>query len=303
MKKKVKTYIQTLQNQIIANIERQEHKAFNLDKWERLGGGGGITAVIENAKNIEKGGVNSSEVYGKLNNKEQNLFKSMLAEKKVDFKGDYSQASFYATGISIVMHGHNPFVPTVHANYRYFELESPGNKVSWFGGGADLTPSYYFKEDETYFHKIYKQCCDKFNINIYEKYKLACDNYFYLPHRKEYRGVGGIFFDYLKEPNMNSAFNFVKLCGDKFCESYLNIVSKRANNVFTEDQKLWQKIRRGRYAEFNLIYDKGTLFGLRTEGRTESILMSLPPDVAWHYNYKVKEKSLEKKLMDRIKIK
>ncbi|MEK9750750.1 MAG: oxygen-dependent coproporphyrinogen oxidase [Flavobacteriaceae bacterium] len=271
-------YIQTLQDQICAALEAEDGKAtFQEDLWDRPGGGGGRTRVIENGEVFEKGGVNISAVHGELPD-------SMKAYFNVK-KGD-----FFVCGLSMVIHPKSPMVPTVHANWRYFELYNAAGEVvdSWFGGGQDLTPYYLFDEDAEHFHTTCKRACDAHDPNFYETYKKQCDNYFWNAHRNEARGVGGLFFDYLKarpERNMQQWYNFVTEVGNSFIEAYVPIVQKRKGLSYTPEQREWQEVRRGRYVEFNLVHDKGTLFGLKTNGRIESILMSLPAHVQWKYNY------------------
>ena len=293
MKNKFYTYIQTLQDQIVAGLEAIESKAkFRQDIWERPEGGGGRTRVIENGNIIEKGGVNISAVHGKLPEAMQKMF-------------NVGEADFFACGISLVIHPVNPMAPTVHANWRYFEMypKSPsfeGVGEAWFGGGQDLTPYYLFEADAQHFHQTCKNACDKHNPDFYPKYKKQCDDYFWNAHRNEARGIGGLFFDYCKATEampMENWFNFVSEVGNSFLEAYLPILKKRKDLPFTEAQKTWQEIRRGRYVEFNLVHDKGTLFGLKTNGRIESILMSLPAKVQWVYDHQPEKGSEEEKLI------
>jgi coproporphyrinogen III oxidase len=293
-KKPFVDFIHQLQNDICFALETADGKAkFIEDEWQREGGGGGKTRVITNGNIFEKGGVNTSVVHGVLPEvMQQNL--------------NVKHGNFFACGISLVIHPHNPFVPTVHANYRYFELyDDAGTLIDqWFGGGADLTPYYLFEADAIHFHQTQKAACDTFDISLYPKFKTACDNYFYNHHRKEARGIGGLFFDYLRgNENFDAAFwfNFTTSVGKVFIDSYLPIVQQRKNNAFNEQQKYWQEIRRGRYVEFNLIHDKGTLFGLKTNGRIESILMSLPPTVRWDYNFQPETNSAEEQLLAVLK--
>ncbi len=287
-------YISDLQNTITSALETIDGVAsFKEDMWKREQGGGGVTRVIENGAVFEKGGVNTSEVYGELP-------KSMQ-----DYLG-VSQARFFACGLSLVLHPKNPFVPTVHANWRYFELyDTTGTIIdSWFGGGQDLTPHYLFEEDAIHFHHVCKKSCDSHNSSFYRNFKKQCDDYFYNSHRQEARGIGGLFFDYLKasdKMSMQDWYNFVTTVGDHFLEAYLPIVEKRKEFRFTEKHRNWQEIRRGRYVEFNLIHDKGTLFGLKTNGRIESILMSLPPVVQWKYDFSPPPESDEEKLITVLK--
>jgi coproporphyrinogen III oxidase len=268
---------------------------FREDIWERPEGGGGRTRVIENGQVIEKGGVNISAVHGKLPDSMQKLF-------------NVGEADFFACGLSLVIHPKSPMVPTVHANWRYFELYDNKEKSSpsgrsggaWFGGGQDLTPYYLFEEDAIHFHQTCKTACDKHNTEFYPKFKQQCDAYFWNVHRNEARGIGGLFFDYCKATeamNMEDWFNFVTEVGNSFLEAYIPIVEKRKKLAYTPSQRTWQEIRRGRYVEFNLVHDKGTLFGLKTNGRIESILMSLPPHVQWHYDYQPEIGSEEEKLI------
>ncbi|HLW32592.1 MAG TPA: oxygen-dependent coproporphyrinogen oxidase [Aequorivita sp.] len=294
MKQQFVEYIKNLQNTITSALEEIDGKAkFKEDIWIRPEGGGGQTRVIENGNVFEKGGVNISEVFGKLPESMQAYF-------------GVKDADFFACGLSLVIHPKNPMVPTVHANWRYFEMyDSDGNIVdSWFGGGQDLTPYYLFEEDAKHFHNVCKTACDKHNPIFYDKYKKRCDEYFWNSHRNEARGVGGLFFDYLKKTesmSMQDWYDYVTEIGDSFLECYLPIVQKRMDIPYNEDNRNWQEIRRGRYVEFNLVHDKGTLFGLKTNGRIESILMSLPPVVQWKYDHHPEPGSEEEKLVDVLK--
>ncbi len=291
LKDKFYQYIQTLQDSITSQLEAVDGEAkFKQDIWERPEGGGGRTRVIENGKVFEKGGVNISAVHGALPESMQNYF-------------GVKDADFFACGLSLVLHPKNPFIPTVHANWRYFEMyDKQGNIVDqWFGGGQDLTPYYLFDEDATHFHSICKKACDAHHPDFYTNYKERCDNYFWNSHRNEARGVGGLFFDYCKATdsiNMNDWYNFVTEVGNSFLEAYIPIVTKRMHTSFTPAQRTWQEIRRGRYVEFNLVHDKGTLFGLKTNGRIESILMSLPPHVQWVYDHTPAKDSEEERLVN-----
>ena len=297
MKNKFYQYLLNLQNQITSKLEEVDGGAtFREDIWERPEGGGGITRVIENGNVFEKGGVNISAVHGKLPDTMQQMF-------------GVGEADFFACGLSLVIHPKNPMVPTVHANWRYFEIyENEGNSspsgrsggASWFGGGQDLTPYYLFEDDAIHFHQNCKTACDKHNQDFYPKYKKQCDTYFWNAHRNEARGIGGLFFDYCKATDamaMEDWYNFVTEVGNSFLEAYVPIVEKRKDINYTEAQKNWQEIRRGRYVEFNLVHDKGTLFGLKTNGRIESILMSLPPKVQWVYDHHPETGSEEEKLI------
>jgi len=291
MKDQFYKYIETLQDAITTTIEELDGVAkFKEDIWKRDEGGGGKTRVIENGAVFEKGGVNVSAVYGKLP-------EALTKQFKVD-EGD-----FFACGLSLVLHPKNPFVPTVHANWRYFEMyNSQGEIVTqWFGGGQDLTPYYFFNEDAIHFHTVCKKVCDNYQEEFYPIFKKNCDDYFWNTHRNEARGIGGLFFDYLKETDMftmQDRFDFVTAVGNSFLESYVPIVEKRKNMSYEKSHKDWQEIRRGRYVEFNLVHDRGTLFGLKTNGRIESILMSLPPSVQWKYNYSPEKDSEEQKLIE-----
>ena len=290
MKHKFYQYIQDLQNTITAGLEAIDGKAkFEEDIWVRPEGGGGRTRVIQNGNVFEKGGVNISGVHGKLPDSMQKYF-------------GVEDADFFACGLSLVIHPKSPMVPTVHANWRYFEMyDQDGNIVDqWFGGGQDLTPYYLFEEDATHFHQVCKTACDKHNPEFYPKYKARCDEYFHNTHRNEARGIGGLFFDYCKateEMSMENWYDFVTEVGNSFLQAYLPIVEKRKELPYTKAQRDWQEIRRGRYVEFNLVHDKGTLFGLKTNGRIESILMSLPPHVQWVYDHNPEDGSDEEKLI------
>jgi coproporphyrinogen III oxidase len=284
-------YIHALQNRICTALEETDGNAkFVEDAWQRPEGGGGKTRVIKNGAVFEKGGVNTSIVFGEVTD-------AMRNSLKID--GD----KWFACGLSLVLHPVNPYVPTVHCNYRMFKLYNELGEVidRWFGGGTDLTPYYLFEEDARHFHRTYKDVCDSFDPVFYPDFKEVCDNYFVNTHRNnERRGIGGIFYDY-KRPDekhdVNFWINFGKACGDAFLNSYLPIVQKRKNLSYNEQNKYWQEIRRGRYVEFNLVHDRGTLFGLKTNGRTESILMSLPPTVRFEYSYQPVPGSKEDKLL------
>ena len=294
MKSQFTTYIKALQNRITTALAQEDGLAlFREDKWQREGGGGGRTRVIENGNVFEKGGVNISEVFGSLP-------ESMQKQLGV------SHTDFFACGISLVLHPKNPMVPTVHANFRYFELYDDDKNVvdQWFGGGLDLTPYYLFEEDATHFHGVCKAACDAHDASFYADYKKKCDAYFWNHHRDEARGIGGLFFDYCR-PNevhdLASWYAFITQMGDAFLDAYLPIVQKRKILPYTSEQRQWQEIRRGRYVEFNLVHDKGTLFGLKTKGRIESILMSLPPTVQWAYDAQPEENTEEAKLITVLK--
>lgn len=290
MKSKFYAYIQNLQDRITSNLEAIDGEAvFKEDLWHREEGGGGRTRVIENGAVFEKGGVNISKVHGPLAPAMQQHF-------------GVGDVDFFACGLSLVLHPKNPMVPTVHANWRYFEMyDKSGKSVdSWFGGGQDLTPYYLFEEDARHFHQVCKAACDRHDPEFYTEFKKKCDEYFYNSHRNEARGIGGLFFDYLKpseEKSEEQWYDFVTDVGNSFLEAYVPIVKKRKDLPYTAEQRTWQEIRRGRYVEFNLVHDKGTLFGLKTNGRIESILMSLPPHVQWVYDHHPEPGSEEEKLV------
>jgi coproporphyrinogen III oxidase len=291
MKERWIAFIHDLQNRICAALEDADGKAtFMEDAWQRPEGGGGKTRVIANGNVFEKGGVNTSVVHGEV---------SDLMRTQLKING----AQWFACGLSLVMHPLNPFVPTVHCNYRMFELyNEKGETIDrWFGGGTDLTPYYLFEEDARHFHQTYKHACDAFDGSFYPVFKKECDNYFVNWHRNnERRGIGGIFYDYQRpaaEKDTDFWFNFGQTCGNAFNTAYIPIVEKRKQLPYTPAHKHWQEIRRGRYTEFNLVHDRGTLFGLKTNGRIESILMSLPPTVRFEYNYQPVPGSEEDKLL------
>jgi coproporphyrinogen III oxidase len=291
MKEQFSSWIKSIQDKICQEVETADGKEkFLEDKWSRTEGGGGITRVIQNGNVFEKGGVNTSEVYGDI---------TPAISAQLHVKGE----KFFACGISLVLHPHSPMVPTVHANYRYFEVYDKDGKVldCWFGGGTDLTPYYLFEEDAIHFHRIHKSSCDTFQDGAYEVFKKQCDDYFINTHRSnERRGIGGIFYDHMKPSKDMPAeklFAFAQSNGKAFIDAYFPIVETRKNLPFSEAQKHWQLIRRGRYVEFNLIHDRGTIFGLKSNGRTESILMSLPPEVRFEYNYQPGPNSAEEKLL------
>ncbi len=289
-KEKISECFLNLQNEICNQLEIADGESkFITDEWERPGGGGGKTKIIQNGKIIEKGGVGFSAVHGKSTTE---LLKQLNLKEEYDF---------FATGVSIVIHPNNPFMPIIHMNVRYFEMD---NGMYWFGGGIDLTPHYVNENDAKYFHNELKKVCDSFDINYYKKFKNWADDYFFIKHRNETRGIGGIFFDGLKEDDQKSKhdiFDFVKGVGESFAPIYVYLMNKNAGLEYSGKEKKWQLIRRGRYAEFNLVWDRGTKFGLESDGRTESILMSLPPQVEWHYNYKAIEGSDEEHTLSLLK--
>ncbi len=308
--KRVSQFMKQLQDEICAGLEELDGSGkFREDSWEREEGGGGRSRILTEGALLEQGGVNFSEVWG-----------SQLPPSILKQRPEAAGHGFYATGTSMVLHPRSPYIPTVHLNYRYFEA----GPVWWFGGGADLTPYYGFKEDASHFHKSFKATCDKHHQEYYPVFKRWCDEYFYLKHRQETRGVGGLFFDYqdgrgslyrgpnpngiagtysenlpeLKPRNWEDLFSFIQDCGRTFLPAYVPIAEKRRNIEYGDRERNFQLYRRGRYVEFNLVYDRGTIFGLQTNGRTESILMSLPPLVRWQYSYSPEPNTPEAELYD-----
>ncbi|MFY0598552.1 MAG: oxygen-dependent coproporphyrinogen oxidase [Cyclobacteriaceae bacterium] len=281
-KDEIATWFQSLQTEICEELESLDGKCkFRKDKWERKDGGGGLSCIIEKGDIIEKGGVNFSAVSGPTPEK-------ILAVLKLD------EANFFATGVSIVLHPQNPWMPIIHMNIRYFEMT---DGTYWFGGGIDLTPHYVTPEDGAHIHTHLKGVCDQFDMSYYPRFKKWADDYFYIKHRKETRGVGGIFFDRLSESSekksKNELWEFVQEVGKSFVPIYKFYASKYSDREYSTSNTQWQRLRRGRYVEFNLVWDKGTKFGLDTDGRTESILMSLPPDTSWVYDHKPEAGSAE----------
>lgn len=272
----VKTYLMDLQERICSALEKIDGgKTFVEDQWEREEGGGGRSRVLAEGDVFEKGGVNFSHVMG-----------ARMPASATAHRPELAGRSFEAMGVSLVMHPRNPYVPTSHANVRFFIAEKPGEApVWWFGGGYDLTPYYGFDDDCRHWHQTAAAACAPFGADIYPKYKRWCDEYFFLKHRNEPRGVGGLFFDDLNEPGFDQSFAFMRSVGDSYIDAYGPIVERRKNTSYGERERQFQLYRRGRYVEFNLVYDRGTLFGLQTGGRTESILMSLPPLVRWEYDW------------------
>jgi len=272
----VKTYLLSLQDEICnALAEEDGGDGFVEDSWKREEGGGGRSRVLEEGKVFEKAGINFSHVYG-----------PGLPASATAHRPELAGRSFQAMGVSLVIHPRNPYVPTSHANVRFFIAEKEGaDPVWWFGGGFDLTPFYPFREDVIHWHTVSKQACDPFGEEVYARYKKWCDDYFYIKHRNETRGVGGLFFDDLNEWGFDKSFAFMQSVGDHYIPAYRPIVAKRKEHEYGERERDFQLYRRGRYVEFNLVYDRGTLFGLQTGGRTESILMSLPPLTQWRYNW------------------
>ena len=282
------TYLLSLQQSICQQLQSFDGAAqFETDQWDRPEGGGGISRVIRNGRIFEKGGVNFSHVFGE----------DMPASATAHRPG-LAGRSFQAMGVSLVMHPDNPKIPTAHANVRFFIAEKPdAEPVWWFGGGYDLTPYYLYEEDAKHWHQTAKQACEPFGAEYYPRYKQWCDEYFFLKHRQEARGLGGLFFDDFNDLGFEQSFAFMQSVGNSFVKAYMPIVERRQNQAFSEAQKQYQLYRRGRYVEFNLVFDRGTLFGLQSGGRTESILMSLPPTVKWDYQWQVAENSEEAKLL------
>ena len=288
MIEQVKKYLLQLQESICSDLESLDGRAiFEKDHWTKEdGNGSGITSVICDGNIFEKGGVNFSIVQG-------NKMPNSASALRPELEG----RKYTALGVSLVMHPENPYIPTVHSNVRFFVAEESGKQpIWWFGGGFDLTPFYGFDEDAVHWHTTAKKACLPFGEKVYSKYKKWCDDYFYLEHRDEQRGIGGLFFDDLNEGGFDSCFEFMKSVGDHFSEAYLPIVIKRKDTPYGKKERNFQLYRRGRYVEFNLIYDRGTLFGLQSGGRTESILMSMPPEVKWSYQFQVEKDSEEGKL-------
>ena len=285
----VKDYLLDLQDRICAGLQAEDGQAsFQEDSWVREEGGGGRSRVITDGGVFEKGGVNFSHVHG-----------TQLPPSATAARPELAGRSFEAMGVSLVMHPENPYIPTSHANVRFFIAEKPGEEpVWWFGGGYDLTPYYGNREDCQHWHQTAKSACDPFGEAVYPRLKQWCDDYFFLKHRNEPRGVGGLFFDDYNEPGFEQSFGLTRSVGDSYLDAYVPIVQRRKSDVWGERERQFQLYRRGRYVEFNLVYDRGTLFGLQTGGRTESILMSLPPLVRWEYDWQPEPGSAEAELYD-----
>jgi coproporphyrinogen III oxidase len=283
---KVRQYLQELQKNIISMAYEYDNKNFYEDSWSRNEGGGGITCVLQDGSCFDKVGVNFSDISG-----------DQLPEAATNIRPELQGRNYQAMGVSVVCHPKNPHIPTAHLNVRLFiAYNKNSNPVWWFGGGFDMTPYYGYEEDAIHWHKTANEVCSPFGKEIYDEYKKNCDDYFHIKHRKEQRGIGGIFFDDLNMWEFEKCFNFIKSVGNGFIKAYEPILKKRLNESYNDKQKDFQLFRRGRYAEFNLVYDRGTLFGLQSNGRTESILMSMPPLVKWKYKYEIEKDSDEEKL-------
>jgi coproporphyrinogen III oxidase len=282
----VLTYLQALQSKIVEALELVDGKNFMQDSWQRPEGGGGNSCILEDGNVFERAGVGFSHVLG-----------NKLPPAATVAHPEAAGRSWEAMGVSLVLHPRNPYVPTVHMNVRFFVAEKTGEEaIWWFGGGMDLTPYYGFGEDCVHFHRTNKTALDAFDAKYYPQFKKHCDEYFYLKHRKEPRGIGGIFFDDFNELGFEQSFAMLRAVGDSFLQAYLPILQRRKESPFGEHERDFQAYRRGRYVEFNLVFDRGTLFGLQSNGRTESILMSMPPIVKWRYDWKPAAGSAEEKL-------
>ena len=287
---KVRQYLQELQKNIISMAYEYDNKNFYEDSWSRDEGGGGITCVLQDGSCFDKVGVNFSDISG-----------DQLPEAATNIRPELQGRNYQAMGVSVVCHPKNPHIPTAHLNVRLFiAYNKNSNPVWWFGGGFDMTPYYGYEEDAIHWHKTANEVCSPFGKEIYDEYKKNCDDYFHIKHRKEQRGIGGIFFDDLNMWEFEKCFNFIKSVGNGFIKAYEPILKKRLDESYNDKQKDFQLFRRGRYAEFNLVYDRGTLFGLQSNGRTESILMSMPPLVKWKYKYEIEKDSDEEKLYNNF---
>ena len=303
MRLRMEEFIKEQQKEIVRELEKVDGKKFRVDTWTREHGGGGISSVLQEGNVFEKAGVNISIVYGTL--PRPAIEKMRVNHKALD--PNVESLDFFAAGLSMVLHPINPMAPTVHLNYRYFETANPDGSSDawWFGGGTDLTPSYLFDEDAIHFHKTMKEACDKHDKSYYPRFKKWCDDYFVNKHRSESRGIGGIFFDDLdeQEKDQENTFAFAQTCCKAFLPSYIPIITRRKDMPFTEKEKEWQQIRRGRYVEFNLVHDRGTAFGLNTpSARVEAILMTLPLTAQWRYMYEPEKGSREQRLVDVLRM-
>ncbi|MHA7878755.1 MAG: oxygen-dependent coproporphyrinogen oxidase [Saccharospirillum sp.] len=284
----VKTYLLNLQDRICEALEAEDGSArFAEESWQRPEGGGGRSRVLQGGEVIEKGGVGFSHVMGE-----------QMPPSATAHRPELAGCRWQAMGVSLVIHPRNPFAPTSHANIRLFVAEKPGAEpIWWFGGGYDLTPFYGFEEDCQHWHQTAKSVCEPFGEDVYPRFKRWCDEYFYLKHRQEARGIGGLFYDDLNEWDFDTCFRFMRSVGDSYLEAYRPILAKRKDTPYAQAHRDWQEVRRGRYVEFNLVFDRGTLFGLQSGGRTESILMSLPPHVQWVYGHSPEPGSEEARLL------
>lgn len=297
MRSRFEAMIRAAQDSICEQVEALDGTKFKEDAWVRANGGGGISRVIQKGNVFEKAGVNVSVVYGTMPPEAVKSASARGVTRDVGYEPG-EPVPFFAAGISSVMHPWNPMAPTMHFNYRYFETD---RGLWWFGGGTDLTPSYLYEEDVKHFHGTLKETCDRHDKEYYPKFKKWCDDYFLIKHRGERRGLGGIFFDDLNDRDADEIFAFSSDCANSICDAYLPIVEKRKDEQFTEAQKQWQQLRRARYVEYNLVYDRGTVFGLKTGGRIESILMSLPLTARWEYDHSPEEGSWEEKTLAVMK--
>ncbi|KAG8043442.1 hypothetical protein GUJ93_ZPchr0458g22855 [Zizania palustris] len=302
VRERFETMIRRVQGEVCAALEEADGsgKQFVEDVWSRPGGGGGISRVLQDGRVFEKAGVNVSVVYGVMPPDAYRAAKGAAGKNGAAEDQKAGPVPFFAAGISSVLHPKNPFAPTLHFNYRYFETDAPKDTPGaprqwWFGGGTDLTPSYIIEEDVKHFHSVQKQACDKFDPSFYPRFKKWCDDYFYIKHRNERRGLGGIFFDDLNDYDQEMLLGFAT---GSVVPAYIPIIERRKDTPFTEEHKAWQQLRRGRYVEFNLVYDRGTTFGLKTGGRIESILVSLPLTARWQYDHAPEEGTEEWKLLD-----
>ena len=288
--KTIREYLTGLQDWIVGRLEEMDGNAFRRDSWDRPDGGGGVSCLIEEGNLFERGGVNFSHVTG-----------SSLPPSASVSRSDLAGRSFQAMGVSLVLHPRNPYVPTVHMNVRFLVAEKgAADPVWWFGGGMDLTPYYGFEEDAVHFHQTCQAALDPFGAEAHPKFKKWCDTYFFLKHRQEPRGIGGVFFDDLSEPDFDTCFALTRSVGDHFVDAYVPIAERRKDLPYGDRERDFQAYRRGRYVEFNLVYDRGTLFGLQSGGRTEAILMSLPPMVKWRYDWKPEPGTTEAELYEKF---
>jgi coproporphyrinogen III oxidase len=291
MRERMERMVRDAQGVICAALAPFEERPFREDAWRHTEGGGGLSRVLQDGSGFDKAGVNVASVEGTLH---EEALAAMVPKQDLDSRPH----RFAAIGLSVVIHPRSPLVPIVHCNYRYFELD---DGRWWFGGGTDLTPVYLFEEDARHFHRTLRAACDRHDPAFYRRFKRWCDEYFYLPHRGEARGVGGIFFDNLRDRDRDTLFAFVADCASAFVPAYLPLVERRIGGPWGERERRWQGLRRGRYVEFNLMYDRGTRFGLRTGGRVESILMSLPLEARWEYGHEPAPRSAEAATLDVLR--